>query len=74
MSVSEMLPAIRALPRPDKFWLAQMLLADLAKEEGTLSLEAELVAGSSHPIWSQYDAYDAVPILMQALENARKKS
>ncbi len=68
MSVAEILPAVQALPRTDKLWLAQLLLADLAKEEAAPSLEASC----SYPLWSQYDAYEAVPVLMRVLEEARK--
>ena len=33
MSISELLPIVRALPRSEKFRLAQVLLDDLAGEE-----------------------------------------
>jgi hypothetical protein len=70
MSFPELLPAIQALPRADKLRLAHLLIEELAREEGEPLLEA----GLSYPMWSQYDAYEAVPILMHALEQARKES
>ena len=33
MSIAEIVPAVRALSRGEKFQLAQMLLEDLAREE-----------------------------------------
>ena len=70
MSISELLPAINGLSRPDRLRLAQLLIVGLADEEGVSLIEA----GRSYPIWSQYDAYEAVPILMQLLEHSEKES
>jgi hypothetical protein len=60
MSLAELLPAIQALPRPDKFRLVQELIAELAQEEG--------IAAGEYPIWSPYDAHEAAGVLMQLLE------
>jgi hypothetical protein len=67
MSLTDLLPNIQALPRPDKLRLAQLLIVELAREEGVTLLEA----GRTYPIWSPFDAYSAGAGLMQALEEAK---
>lgn len=64
MNLSEMLPTLHALPRPEKWRLIQLLVADLACEEETPSIEA----GRAYPIWSPHDAYDAADALLKVLE------
>jgi hypothetical protein len=59
MSLAELMPSIHALPRDEKFRLAQELLADLAHEEGLLAGE--------YAIWSPYDAHDAAGTLLRLL-------
>lgn len=63
MSLTELRPVLRALPRHDKFLLAQELLAELAQEEGVQAIE--------YPVWSPYDAHDAAAILLQLLEREK---
>ena len=60
MSLTELRPAVRALARRDKFLLVQVLIADLAQEEGTSPIE--------YPVWSPYDAHQAAATLLQLLE------
>jgi hypothetical protein len=66
MSLTELLPSIHALPRAEKFQLAQQLLADLAHEEGQLAGE--------YAIWSPYDAHEAAGALLQLLEEDKAKA
>jgi hypothetical protein len=64
MSLDEIVPALRTLPRADKLHLIQLLAADLAGEEA-----AELPsAGASCPIWSPFEAFDAAQALLRLLE------
>lgn len=64
MSLTELLPAIHALPRADKLRLMQVLVAEIAGEEA-VALPAPDIA---HSIWTPYDAYDAAATLLQTLE------
>jgi hypothetical protein len=63
MNLSEILPTLHALPRPDKWRLIQLMVADLAREEGKSPIEA----GGAYPIWSPYHAFDAADALLKAL-------
>jgi hypothetical protein len=63
MSLIELRPAVRALPRQDKFLLVQELIAELAQEEGVTAIE--------YPVWSPYDAHDAAATLLQLLEREK---
>ncbi len=63
MSLTELRPAVRALPRRDKYLLIQELIAELAQEEGAIAVE--------YPVWSPYDAHDAAATLQQLLEQER---
>jgi hypothetical protein len=64
MSLTELFPAIRRLPRADKLRLMQFLVIDLAQEEGIplLSTEAE------YPMWTPLNAFDAADTLLQMLQ------
>ena len=63
MSIAELIPAVRALSRSEKFQIAQMLLDDLAKEE----LLAALTEGHVFPINTPEYAPDAAGQLAKAL-------
>ncbi len=63
MSLTELRPAGRALPRRDKYVLVQELIAELAQEEGVATIE--------YPIWSPYDAHAAAATLLQLLEQEK---
>ena len=67
MSLTELLPAIHALPRIDKLRLMQVLVTEIASEEAI----AMPTTDSLHTIWSPYDAYDAAATLLHIL-NADK--
>lgn len=67
MSLAELLPAVQALPRAEKFHLLQVLAADLARAEGLSSLQA----GGAYPIWSPFDATEAAAVLTEMLQGER---
>jgi hypothetical protein len=65
MSLTAVLPSVRALPRKDKFRLMQELLTELSQEEG---LEA-----GEYAVWSPHDAHEAAATLLQLLEQDKKE-
>jgi hypothetical protein len=67
MSLAELLPNVQALPRADKLRLAQMLIVDLAREEGVPLLEAD----RTYPVWTPYHADEAAAVLLNFLESQR---
>ena len=66
MSFAEILPEIQALSRSEKFHLAQLLLADLAKEEMPVFKE-----GQVYPIHTPPYSPGAAAQLAQVLEEKR---
>ena len=64
MSLTELFPAIKMLPRADKLRLMQFLVIDLAQEEGIPLLSAE----AEYPIWTPLNAFDAADTLLQMLK------
>ena len=64
MSLTELVPAIRMLPRADKLRLMQFLVIDLAQEEGIPLLSAE----AECPVWTPLNAFDAADTLLQMLQ------
>lgn len=70
MSVAEIIPVVRALPRSEKFRLAQLLLDDLAGEE----LLAGLKPGQECPIYTPEFAPGAAAQLATLLEEQGKQS
>ena len=70
MSIAEILPAVRALPRSEKFRLARLLLDDLAGEE----LLSGLKQGQEFPIYTPEFAPEAAAQLATLLEEQGKQS
>jgi hypothetical protein len=64
MSITEIIPAVRALSRSEKFNLAQMLLEDLARDEQS----AVFKEGHVYPIYTPEYAPNAAAQLAQALK------
>jgi hypothetical protein len=64
MSLTELFPAIKRLPRADKLRLMQLLVVDLAHEEGIPLLSAD----AEYPIWTPLHAFDAADTLLQMLQ------
>ena len=61
MQLSELLPNLRELDRPDKLRAMQFLVSELAKEEDIL------LSGESYSVWSPYNSFEAGSILLDAL-------
>jgi len=70
MSITEILPAVRALPRSEKFRLVRLLLDDLAGEE----LLSGLKQGQEFPIETPEFAPGAAAQLASFLEEQGKQS
>ena len=66
MQLSELLPNLRELDRPDKLRAMQFLVSELAMEENAL------LDGESYPVWSPYNSVEAGCILLDALNEDRQ--
>ena len=64
MSLTELLPAIHALPRADKLRLMQVLVTEIASEEAI----ALPTTDTPQTIWTPYDAYAAAATLLHILD------
>ncbi|HSM82688.1 MAG TPA: hypothetical protein VLS96_13440 [Nodosilinea sp.] len=62
----ELLSSLRELSRPDKFYIMQLLIAELAQQETDL-----LKPGQAYPVWSPYGADGAADTMLKALQAAQ---
>jgi hypothetical protein len=69
MSITELIPAVRALPRTQKFMLARLLLDDLAEED----LLSGLKQGQEFPIYTPECAAGTAAQLARLLEEQGKQ-
>jgi hypothetical protein len=67
MSLNELLPTVKELPRYDKLRLMEWLAAQLAKEENVPLLSSDM----EHSVWSPYDAHEAAATLAAFLEEEK---
>lgn len=67
MSLSELLPVVRALPHQEKICLLQFLANSLAHDEGL----PDIRPGAEFPVWSPYEAFPAAATLQHALDASR---
>ncbi len=65
MSLSELEPVVRTLPRSEKFQLVQFLVNELAREAADVPLIAER---DTFPVWTPLQASDAAQTLLNALQ------
>lgn len=70
MSLTELLPAVKTLPRADKLRLMHFLVIDLAQEEGVPLLTAD----AEYQIWTPLNAFEAAETLWQALETHKAEA
>ena len=68
MSVTELIPTIRALSDSEKAQLFAMLKAELAGEDSIAPLAHE----KTYPGWTPYGAYGAARVLLNALQEAQQ--
>lgn len=64
MSLAELIPVLQALPHADKLRLLQVLVFELAQEEGVSLVDPHL----TYPLWTPYNAFEAADTLLHALE------
>jgi hypothetical protein len=64
MTVVELFPTLRSLPRADKLKVMQFLIAELAREE-----EPILEQGATYSVWSPLNSHEAAHKLAQLLES-----
>jgi hypothetical protein len=64
MTVTELFPTLRNLPRADKLKVMQFLVTELAQED-----EPALQPGATYEIWSPFDSHEAAHKLAQLLES-----
>lgn len=64
MVLQDLIPTLRSLNRAEKLQAIQMLLSEIAREEGIM-----LVAGTDYPVWSPIEATDAADTLLKMLDS-----
>ncbi len=62
MLPDDLIPTLRSMSRADKLQVMQVLLSDLANDEGVL-----LQAGAEYPVWSPLNATEAADTLLTLL-------
>jgi hypothetical protein len=62
-SLPSLVPTVLALSRADKLRLMQVLVGDLARDEGIPPIEA----GTSFPVWTPVYAFDAAAAMLKEL-------
>lgn len=67
MSLTELRPALHALPRQEKFMLVQELLAELSQQEELT--KAGVVLENSYPLWTPTENHEAAASLQKLLED-----
>ena len=63
MSLTELLPELQSLSRADRLRVVQVLVTDLAREEGVTLLEP----GKTYPVWTPYGAFEAATAVYETL-------
>jgi hypothetical protein len=66
VGLNELAPILTGLDRADKLRVIQLLIQELAKEEGAL------LSGNSYPIWSPYASFEAADVLLEALNTEQQ--
>jgi hypothetical protein len=64
MTLTDIYAALRSLNRIDKLQVMEFLAHEVAREEATY-----FQPGTTHEIWSPYDAFSAAATLEQMLEH-----
>ncbi len=63
--LTQIVPLLRQLNRPEKLYLIQWLASELAQEE-----KEWFAPGQEFPIWSPYDAFGAAETMLAVLAEA----
>ncbi len=67
MSITELMPMLKSLPRDEKLQVFRLMASDLTQDAGVDILQS----GASYPIWTPFNAYDAAQSLQRLLEEDR---
>ena len=67
MSLAELVPAVKTLPKADKLRLMQVLVIEIAKDDDVSLFEA----GAEYPIWTPLNAFEAAETLQKLLDEHR---
>ncbi len=68
MVIDELIPTVREMSRTDKWRLMQLLVIELAEDEGEPLIEELLIPGRTYQIWSPHASVGAADALLAALE------
>ncbi len=63
MVSAELISTLQKLNRADKFYIMQVLISELAREETAL-----IKADRSYAVWSPYDAIEAADTMLKVLQ------
>lgn len=66
MSLAELEPVVRTLPRAEKLQLVRLLVNELVREDDEVA--RFMGENREFPVWTPLEAVDAAQSLMQALE------
>jgi len=58
--IEKLLPEIKILGRAEKLFLIQLLVSELAQQEGV-----SLIPNMHYPVWSLHQSYDAANVLLR---------
>lgn len=65
MSLTDLLPEVRALPHPDKLRLLRFLADELARDSGVPKFEEDSV----FPVWTPFGQHEAARALHELLQS-----
>lgn len=63
--LTQIVPLLRQLNRPEKLYVIQLLASELAQDE-----KEWLTPGQEYPVWSPFDAFGAAQTMLAALAEA----
>jgi len=66
VGINELAPILTGLDRADKLRVLQLLVQQLAKEDGVL------LSSNSYPIWSPHSSFEAADVLLEALNTEQE--
>ncbi len=69
MVPAKLLSSLQELDRADKFYIVQVLISELAKQETN-----PIQPGQSYPVWSPNDAFEAADTMLKVLQNTKNQA
>ncbi|MBD1855688.1 MULTISPECIES: hypothetical protein [Leptolyngbya] len=68
MVSSDLISTLKGLSRPDKFYIMQLLISELAQQEADL-----IKPDQAYPVWSPYDAVEAADTMLKVLQASKHR-